>query len=391
MFFNYLLYNPPYFIQHDKICQLKDFINKADSKLKYGLEELFTDIPINLVDDVTVGEKFKETKNKYVGYTRNAKDSNKDESDGLNYSYNIDKYVHLLLKSFSSYPPTFFAKKGVSSAGNEILINGEMDYNPFTLFVWTVYSLCWRAVKGKEFSLTKTPIRPVFFRYMQEPLVVAMTLASVEAAFGGSEEAIEDCKHCFEDCPVNYRSGFLLYELKIHLYWKNWKDDKKRCEGKAEAMERWVDLMSEQIGDVDSKMIISTWAELFDLTNEELGTLLNIAASAFAPVICEGAEIHALIIGFIKYASDNHDKFKTKLINNSSHPLALIIDRLVNGVISIEDALYKLPQLDEKELSEFLSSHLPGWSLSRDVKSGKYRIYGKVALIKIMNTTKSEN
>jgi len=391
MYFNYLLNYQPYFIRKDTISELKDLIIKAEKKLKYGLEEIFADIPINLVDDSTLIEKLDETKKKYIDYTRNAKVLKQDEQEIVDYPYNIHKYVYLLEKSFSNCPPCYFAKKGISSAGNEILINGEAIQDPLPLFVWTVYSLCWKAVKGKDFPLTKNPIHPVFFRFMQEPLAVAMTLASVEVAFDGSKNTMKRCRYFLEDLAVNYRSGFLLYELKIHLYWKNWKDDKKRCEGKAEAMERWVDLLSERTPDVDSKNILSTWAELFDLTTAELSGLMNTAASAFAPIICEGSEIHALIIGFIKYASDNPDDFKTDLINNSLHPLALIINKLVNGAITIEEALYNLPQLNEKELSEFLSSHLPGWSLSRDVKSGNYRIYGKVAIIRILKRDNSLN
>lgn len=389
MFFNYQIDYHPSFLHKDIIFHLQNLIVKADKELKYGLKEAFSDIPINLVDERTLHARLEEIKIKYIEHTQKAKVSTDDEEHVVCCPDRY-KYLNLLKETFVFPPSCLFVRKGVSSAGKEVLIIGEDRDDLWLLFIRTVYPLCWQVVKGKDFPLTNHPIHPLFFRYMQEPLAVAMTLAAVKIAFADFPDILQKAKSYFGYLPANYKAGILLHELKLHLRWKDWKDDKKRCEGKNEAMEHWVDILSGRANNVETEEVLNTWADLFDLTSAEVGAIMNAAPSAFAPVICESSEIHGVVIGLVSYASKHQDEFRGAEIMSSHHPLAERIRDLVTGRISVDDALYGLPQLGEQELGEFIPSHLPGWILSRDVKTGHYRIYGKIAMIGILKPANQE-
>ena len=232
--------------------------------------------------------------------------------------------------------------------------------------------------------MTNDPIQPVFFRYMQEPLAVAMTLAAVGVAFKEDGRALDTALHYFVHLSTNYRAGILLHNLKLHLRWKDWKDEKSHCESKIEEMEHWVNLLSDRWEQADQEEVILTWKRLFDLSEAELGTILSASAKAYAPVICEGDEIHSLIIGLITYVSKHPDDFKLESIMCSTHSLASRIRGIITGTLSLEKALYQLPPFTEQELDEFLINHLCGWTLSKEVKTGNYRIYGEIAILSVL-------
>ena len=123
MFFNFLVDDLPYWLRNKPLSHLIELIKNADKELKYGLEESFFDIPINLVDDHTLRERSEETKKKYTGYMKNSKGYKDDEGYTAHRSMpDYYKYMSLLEESFLFTPHCLFAKKGISSSGNEILI-----------------------------------------------------------------------------------------------------------------------------------------------------------------------------------------------------------------------------------------------------------------------------
>lgn len=387
MFFNYLIDYPLRWLNRDSVRYLKDLIIKADKELNYGMENLFADIPFNLVNDLTLRELFKETEDKLLNYVQNSRGSKDEERYVIPDLY---KYRELLEESFCFQPTSLFAKKGVSSSGNEVLILDEGCEDMPPLFIRTVYPLCWRALKvGKDFPLAKGPLHPVFFRYMQEPVAVAMTLAAAEVAFKEDPHALNYIIHYIERLPMNYRAGILLHELNLHLRWKDWKDGKARCERKIDVMEHWVDILSDRYKDPDKEDVIRTWGELFDISAAEIGMIMNSAF--YAPVICEGDEIPSVLAGLLEYVSKNQKDFLIDSILTSDHPLAVIIKALATGTLLVDAALHKAPSMSVQELSEFISSHLNGWSLSREVKTGNYRIYGKVAKYNVLKPANSSS
>lgn len=387
MFFNYLIDYPPRWLNREAVSHLKDLIIKADKELKYGLEKLFVDIPVNLVDDRTLRELFRETEEKMLKYVQNKRGSRDEDTYTIPDMY---KYQELLEESFCFQPTGLFAKKGVSSSGNEVLILDEGCEDMPILFIRTVYPLCWRALKeGKDFPLAKSALHPLFFRYMQEPLAVAMTLAAAGIAFKDEPYALDHVFHHIDRLPMNYRAGILLHELNLHLRWKDWKDGKARCERKTDVMEHWVDILSDRYKDPDKEDVIRTWGELFDISAAEIGMIMNSAF--YAPVICEGDEIPSVLAGLLEYVSKNQKDFLIDSILTSDHPLAVILKALATGEIPLDAALYKAPSMSVQELSEFISSHLNGWSLSREVKTGNYRIYGKVARYNVLKPANSSS
>ena len=171
--------------------------------------------------------------------------------------------------------------------------------------------------------------------------------------------------------------------------WKDWKDGKARCERKIDVMEHWVDILSDRYKGPDKEDVIRTWGELFDISAAEIGMIMNSAF--YAPVICEGDEIPSVLAGLLEYVSKNQKDFLIDSILTSDHPLAVIIKALAIGELLLDAALHKAPSMSVQELSEFISSHLNGWSLSREVKTGNYRIYGKVARYNVLKPANSSS
>ena len=384
MYFNYPSNNILPFGLENYIHKTKECISKCDEVLKYGIEDFFVDTPFNIINVKTLKEKIDEIRQKFVNASEKPirKSKNKSEEEERGEVWDDPRrglYHSLLLQSFDLFPFSLFVKKGVSSSGKEVLVTNT-DV-PFALFLFhTVYPLCWLVLDDKnKFSISKHPIYPLFHRYIQEPLAIAMSLSVIDNAFGNESHERDVVVHFINDLSSNYSAGIHLYSSGIHLRWKDWKDDSKRCDGKIETIIEWIELFSDYGRHIESEKIIELWAKLFDLTTVEVQGLLS--ASEYAPVISEGESLPKLILGLLEYVVKNEKEFQNERIGKSDNPIAKVVFQLATKQISFERAKAEIPYISmEPMIRDFIGNVLSGWSFARDLHTGIYRIYGPAVM-----------
>lgn len=377
MYFNYPSeYILPNWLE-ENIVQTKKMIGKADKELKFGISESFESIPFNLVAPKILKEKLREVCERFCKAFEKAPLKNGEE-DSIHKPWGVlgfDHYYFLLRDTFDYYPLGLLVKKGVSSSGKEALVICEDSPIPVFLFR-TVYLLCWNSLNDKnKFSISKHPIYPLFHRYIQEPLSIAMTLAVINNVFGDESRAKDYVIGRIRSLPMNFTAGVWLYNSGVYLRWKDWRDNSNRCLDKIDIIREWIDLLSNLDEAPDNDQIISLWAELFDLTQGEVQGLK--AASRYAPIVSENIDLSKLVLGLLNYAVKNPDDFKTEKVGNSRNPIAEVIYQLVCKHISLEDALRRLPLIsNEGIIRDFIGNVMTGWSFAQDLHDGCFRIYG---------------
>lgn len=82
-------------------------------------------------------------------------------------------------------------KKGLSQYGKEALYIAR-DFLLPPHFFHIVHPLCWNELDEKnKFPIKQSPFYPLFYRDLQEPLAIAMSLSTTEAVFGKESEEFQ--------------------------------------------------------------------------------------------------------------------------------------------------------------------------------------------------------
>ena len=361
----------------ESIVETRKMIGKADEGLKFGISESFESIPFNLVAPKILKEKLREVCERFCKAFQKAPLKNGEE-DSIHNTWGVlgfDHYYFLLRDSFDYYPFGLLVKKGVSSNGKEALVISEESPIPVFLFR-TVFPLCWNSLNDKnKFSISKHPIYPLFHRYIQEPLSIAMTLAVINSAFEDESGAKDYVIRSIRSLPMNFTAGVLLYNSGVYLRWKDWRDNSNRCLGKIDTIREWIDLLSGFYEAPDSDKIIALWAKLFDLTPGEVQGLE--AAAKYAPIVSENIDLSKLLLGLFDFARKNPNEFNKEKVRQSENPIARVIYRLVCNQISFNDALKQIPIISKEQLiRDFIGNVMSGWSFAQDLHDGCFRIYG---------------
>ncbi len=348
----------------------KTLIAKADENLKYGIFESFERIPFNLVEPGILRVKLQDDCEKFLKASEKTTPRNV-AGEYLIPTRSFHHYRSLLEHTFDISPFSLLVKKGVSSGGKEALVLCHEIPFPFFLFR-TVYPLCWNAInENNKFPISKHPIYPLFYRFMQEPLAIAMSLSVIENAFDGESGVRESIVDEIRRLPVNYSAGISLYNSGLHQRWKDWRDDSKHCLDKIDAIERWIDLLSNSIEAPDSEQLFTLWTELFDLTSGELQGLKAV------PIISENKDLSRLLHGLFDYAIKHPNEFKNEEVRQSINKIAVTVYQLVCEQITIDDADCRLPRIsDEFLIRDFIGNVMSGWSFAQDLHDGCFRIYG---------------
>lgn len=381
MFFNYPSeFILPHWLEQN-IYETKRLLAKYDEDLKFGINESFECIPFNLINKETLDNKIHEIREKFFKASDKIPPKNNDHESGIiaTKDHGFRHYRYLLEDSFSFYPLSLFVKKGVSSSGKEVLV--VCEEMPLPLFFFhTVYPLCWNALDDKnKFSISKHPMYPLFHRYMQEPIAIAMSLSLVDNAFGNESRATEIIVNSLRSLPLNFSAGLHLYSNGLHMRWKDWRDNSKLCYGKFDTIHAWIDLFSHSYETPDGDQIITLWAELFNLTAGEIQGLK--AASKYAPIISENTDLAKLLIGLLDFFIKNPDELKNERIKNSDNPIAKVLCQLISKQISIDEAEFRIPHISsEYIIRDFIGNVMTSWSFTQDLHTGCFRIFGPTVL-----------
>ena len=376
MYFNYPSeYLLPTWLE-ENIFQTKKMIGKADKELKFGICESFESIPFNLVGPKILKDKQQEVREKYLKAFEKAFQKNSKDEDFIPLGIPDFSHYHFLLQdTFDFYPFAILVKKGVSSSGKEALVISNDSPIPVFLFR-TVFPLCWNSLNDKNrFPISKHPIYPLFHRYIQEPLSIAMTLAVINSVFEDESGAKDFVIERIRSLPMNFTAGVLLYNSGVFLRWKDWRDNSNRCLGKIDTIREWIDLLSDPYAAPDSDKIIALWAKLFDLTSGEVQGLK--AAAKYAPIVSENKDLSKLLLGLFDFAMKNPGEFKKEKVGRSENSIARVIYQLVCKKISFNDALEQIPIISKEQLiRDFIGNVMSGWSFAQDLHDGCFRIYG---------------
>lgn len=364
------------------ISETQNRLPVADKMLKFGVIDPFDALPFNLVRDDVLRNKMYEIRDQYMREAH--KVVRRDREKGLNHVMRRDEdffeeNLMLLDNTFDFRPTCMLVKKGVSSAGREALVLPESC--PLPLFFFrTVYPLCSYVLSEKnKFSITKHPLFPLFHRYMQEPLAVAMSIALTVAGFGDNDRIVEILSDGLWGYPNNYLAGFKLYNCGLHLRWKDWRDESNRCSGKIDTMKEWIKLFSGNHRELENEQIISLWAKLFDLTDVETKGLMS--AAKYAPVISESVDLPDLLFGLLEYVDKNSGEIDLRPIRSSNNPIAQLIVQLVDKVLPLSNIQMQIPLFSKEPIiRDFISEDMPEWSFSRDLNTGCFRIYGPAVM-----------
>ena len=390
MYFHYLSdFLLPYWLK-ENISETRKLIDKADKELKFGIKESFESIPFNLVGPKVLEDKLLEVRQKYFevfekALSKNSKEGNPVQTRPGDFP-EWDEYRFLLRKTFAFRPFSMIVKKGVSSGGKEVLVLCEQFPIPIFLFL-TVYPLCWNALNEKnQFSINKHPIYPLFYRYMQEPLAMAMSLAVVDKAFEDEPHAKDYVVSRLHSFPMNYTSGVLLYNSGIYTRWRDWRDDSNRCYDKIDTIKEWIDLLSNSYETPGSEQIIALWAKLFNLTAGEVQGLK--AAAKYAPIVSENKDLRTLLLGLLDYVGKSPKDFQNEKVRRSNNPIAKVVTQLVHKQITFEEAVERIPGIsNEQVIRDFIGDVMTGWSFAQDLHDGCYRIYGPTIIAIAYNGT----
>lgn len=375
MYFNYPTFLPPWL--EENIREASDYLDQVGDELKIDARKSFQDIPFNLVDEESFKRKIDELKVYYLKCSAKAKVLGKDRPlvplHPWDDSFSLG-YQDAIRETFVSYPFSLLVKKGISSGGKEILVSPEEE-DLAVFFFRTVYPLCLEELDKNKFPIAQHPIYPLFHRYMQEPLAIAMTLAAVDRVIANDWEVGKRIRHRIQCLSRNYSAGIYLYESGLYKRWKDWRDDCKRCLGKIEIMVSWISLLSNYSASLSNEELIRIWGQLFDLSIVDVQGL--IAAAKYAPVIAEDENLSNLILGLFKYAVNNPDVFRNGQCRSSRNPIAIVINRLIYNYIDFDEAVSQIPANRlEDIIREFIGNDMPGWSFAKDLHTGCFRIYG---------------
>jgi len=393
MYFNYPSeYILPNWLE-ESIIKTKEMIGKADEELKFGINESYKSIPFNLVTPRLIKEKLQEVRERFFkAFEKTPANNGKSDYSFWTKPENSTKFItyrSLLQDTFDFYPFSMLVKKGVSSSGKEALVLCEETPIPIFLFQ-TVYPLCWNAIDEKnKFSISKHPIYPLFHRYMQEPLAMAMSLSVIDKAFGDDSGARDYVINRLHSHPTNYTAGVLLYSSGIYMRWKDWRDDSDRCLGKIDTIKEWIALLSNSNETPDNEQIISLWAKLFDLTAGEIQGLK--AAAKYAPIVSESNDLPTLLLGLFDYVVKNPKEFQNDKVHRSENYIAKLITRLVSKQISLDEALEQIPFISKEQLiRDFIGNVMSGWSFAQDLHDGCFRIYAPTIIAVAYNNARNK-
>jgi len=358
------------------VDQIAKGISIIDKELNYKIFDSFLKIPFNLVDDEYIEKRKEMLNDKYCKYL------NSGANHLRSLSHEFFKYKSYLEESFLYHPTCLLVDKGLSSPGKELLICAEGGSRNLLQFLpaRVIFPLCINALKaGHGFPITKHPLYPVFQRYMEIPIAVAMTLAAIERIYGQESYEYKELMSHLRSAPINYCAGITLYKYGLDKRWMDWRDNKNRCQGKTEAIMKWIDVIAGFNNEVNNERVIKAlWSELFGVTMAELLT------ARFAPVICRSRDLYSLMCDFLRYVNYHKDKFKKENIEISTNYFSRIIQDIIYWNCPIQHALQRVPEdIRESDVSAFVSRDLPEWSFSKEIDTEEYSIYGPVTELSV--------